>query len=460
MVRTMRIRFSCLFVCLSATAAHAAPCQVNLNDPAFDTACLPAVSSDGQTVAVPIIDPDGGRGMPNLTVQLLPTKGGAAERIVVVTADQVMAAEGDLVKALAKANTLQTLNKRLTAGGFSALNKVMAPEPDASPPKYTAQDAGLEMKVAGAKVTVTRGAKTVGTDQFGLPATGKCGGANKPYLSGMWHDNSENPTWLVVQASYRGNDTCNEPPPAFHLVPIASGGTPGGGSAPVADSGGGGANDFEKAATQANDRGMARYREQNWAAAAAEFQSAIEASPNHVKPHYNLACVAAHMNDLSTVIVQLQWLKESKLPEAKSKLVKARTDSDLASVIGTPEVKKILGPQRSRNSRVGHEVTICYGLFPTKLDDFMAVDSAGNVSTRYTFPDGYDYFDTALIDGNLNNGAPGCMFSGLQIEALGDAAGNLYVSNSTAGEILKITPSGTRTTFASGIDRVMGLALA
>jgi hypothetical protein len=87
---------------------------------------------------------------------------------------------------------------------------------------------------------------------------------------------------------------------------------------------------------------MRKLKAKDWAGAAADFRAAIERFSNHVKAHYNLACLASLTGDRATALAELRWLAASDLPEATAKLRKARTDPDLRSLRDDPDVKAIL----------------------------------------------------------------------------------------------------------------------
>jgi thioredoxin-like negative regulator of GroEL len=87
---------------------------------------------------------------------------------------------------------------------------------------------------------------------------------------------------------------------------------------------------------------MRKFRARDWVGAAADFRAAIEASPDHVKAHYNLACLAAITGDRETALAQLRWLAASDLAEAGQRIAKARTDPDMSFIRDDPEVQDIL----------------------------------------------------------------------------------------------------------------------
>jgi tetratricopeptide (TPR) repeat protein len=96
-------------------------------------------------------------------------------------------------------------------------------------------------------------------------------------------------------------------------------------------------------ANASNRRGMKLLHEKDFAHAGDEFKKAIAADPRHVLAHYNLACVCALSGDHKAAIAELRWLAGAPEPAAAAALAKAKNDADLKSVLGDPEVKKLLG---------------------------------------------------------------------------------------------------------------------
>src|SRR5262249_55245939 len=139
-----------------------------------------------------------------------------------------------------------------------------------------------------------------------------------PSIGGAWVVDGRD---LVV----RVDGTCTAGP-SFHVLRVAAPAKP----------------QSPKEASILNTRAVRKLKAKDWAGASADLHAAIERFADHVKAHYNLACLASLTGDRTTALEQLRWLAASELPEAGKKLLKARTDPDLRSIRDDPDVKAIL----------------------------------------------------------------------------------------------------------------------
>jgi len=96
-------------------------------------------------------------------------------------------------------------------------------------------------------------------------------------------------------------------------------------------------------AVDANTSGLRFYRAGQLPRAAMRFRDATFFDPDYALAHYNLACVASRLREVSTAIAELSWLRASTDPVAQSRLDKARTDADLDFVSALPKVRELLG---------------------------------------------------------------------------------------------------------------------
>jgi hypothetical protein len=97
------------------------------------------------------------------------------------------------------------------------------------------------------------------------------------------------------------------------------------------------------AAVSANTRGMLRYHRGDLARAAEQFRDAIRLDPTYVNAHYNLACVASRLRDVTTAVRELRWLADDTNPEGNAKLDKSASDPDLDFISTLPAVRERLG---------------------------------------------------------------------------------------------------------------------
>src|SRR5262249_11919962 len=119
---------------LATTSAIGAPAQtkawrITVKGTSFDTGCLPALSARGTVVAVPVVDPDGERGLPNLLVVFFPVDGRPPASTVVLTAAEVDEVGGGKLGASVLQMIeprLDLVNAQLSVAGFAPLRAVEA----------------------------------------------------------------------------------------------------------------------------------------------------------------------------------------------------------------------------------------------------------------------------------------------------------------------------------------------
>jgi hypothetical protein len=98
-----------------------------------------------------------------------------------------------------------------------------------------------------------------------------------------------------------------------------------------------------KLAVAANTEGLHFYKANQLPRAALRFRDATLLEPDYVLPHYNLACMASRLRDVSTLVTELGWLHASADPLAATKLEKAKSDPDLDFASSLPAVRTLLG---------------------------------------------------------------------------------------------------------------------
>lgn len=315
----MRKAVVLLSVVLSAPAlaAPAKSCRITLKGNSFDATCLPALSAKGTLVALAQIDPDGDQRRPNLRIMFYPVDGRTPASTVVLTVEESSASGGqlgdDLVTMIEP--RLDLVNAQLSFAGFVPLKAATEP--------LSATAHGDQLELSGPHVATARYAR-----QADCAAT--------PSIGGAWLAEGRD---LVV----RVDGTCTGGP-SFHVLRLVAP-TPAAVVKAKAKP-----PQSSEAATALNNRAMRKLKAKDWTGAAADFRAAIERFADHVKAHYNLACLASLTGDRTTAIEQLRWLAASELPEAGEKLVKARTDPDLRSIRDDPDVQAILA-QAGRNQQ-------------------------------------------------------------------------------------------------------------
>src|SRR5262249_37670266 len=153
----------------------------------------------------------------------------------------------------------------------------------------------------------------------------ECEDTNAPVVTGLWAAGDGRD--VVVRIDHTGTAACPAPPILWRVLHARN-------AAPAADP--------AEQARALNTRAMRKFRAKDWAGAAADFRAAIDRFSNHVKAHYNLACLASITRDRATALAELRWLAASELPEAEQKILKARTDPDMDNLRDDPEVAEIL----------------------------------------------------------------------------------------------------------------------
>src|SRR5262249_25208823 len=254
---------------LATTSAIGAPAQtkawrITVKGTSFDTGCLPALSARGTVVAVPVVDPDGERGLPNLLVVFFPVDGRPPASTVVLTAAEVDEVGGGKLGASVLQMIeprLDLVNAQLSVAGFAPLRAV---EADAL--KLELKDGTLAIR--GPRMED----ETVAV--AGSAAGGE--GANAPFLGGGW-GRGAGARDIVVRIDYRGGETGAVPRPAWRLVHVRGAASP-----PSASPGPGAAVAGPSQASLLNTRAMRKFRARDWTGAAADFRAAIDAYSGHV----------------------------------------------------------------------------------------------------------------------------------------------------------------------------------
>ncbi len=313
----------CLLAALLAPTARAgeSTCGLTLTSDGITSGCLPALTTDRQFVAVPITDPDGGRGNPNLVVRFIPiSSSGKARAVVIVSADEWNDWPENERASRAK-ERIAALDKQLGSNSLR-MKQLIGPDSAEARSNFKLAAAGYDVVGRAGSVAIARGGATLASTRMPAPKSkGACRGANSPYLHSVYLDGNS----AALRFEFRGNDSCPETESDWSVLTLGAGGVDANGAA------------------AANDRGMKHYHAHEWADAAAEFRAAIAADPTHAKAHYNLACVASLTHDRTTALAELRWLSESADPAAKEKLQKAASDSDLAWIREDQEGRRLLG---------------------------------------------------------------------------------------------------------------------
>ncbi|HTR49695.1 MAG TPA: hypothetical protein VMJ10_03245 [Kofleriaceae bacterium] len=196
-------------------------------DHRFAWSSLPAVAKGAEVVAVPIVDSDGGRGNPNLRVELRDRSDKVVQTIAVATSDEMdkLAPGGtpspQLVERLAAAN--RTLALLHGVHDFVAMHPLEVQPPTEGGDKHLAIGDGFDVDWNQNHLHVFRHnalrdfLTLDGTPWLAKPRTAAGEPCENPaYLAGAFHAAEINV--IVVELAYKGSDTCWEPGNQLHVV--------------------------------------------------------------------------------------------------------------------------------------------------------------------------------------------------------------------------------------------------
>jgi hypothetical protein len=99
-----------------------------------------------------------------------------------------------------------------------------------------------------------------------------------------------------------------------------------------------------KLAIAANTAGFRFHRAAQLPRAAMRFRDATLLDPDYALAHFNLACAASRLRDVSTMVAELSWLATAAPvdPVAQARMRKAAVDPDLDFASALPKVRELL----------------------------------------------------------------------------------------------------------------------
>lgn len=210
-----------MLIGLARVSSAEPTCALTRGAYSIDYACLPAVSRDGRELAVPVVDTDGSRGLPNLLVRFIALDGSRPELLAVLATKEVERVGGEITAALWKvvAPRIDQVNARLATGKFSSLPKVAMPksERDSATQKLALSSAKLDVVHQGREFEVRRADRVV--DGFLLPVRG-CGANNYAYLDELRASES---LLMMHVARHSPSAACEDPSlmgGGWHLVQL------------------------------------------------------------------------------------------------------------------------------------------------------------------------------------------------------------------------------------------------
>lgn len=217
----------------SHAAHHAAPTSppptVAFANMQLAATGLPAIAADGSVVVYAVVDGDGGRGNPNMTLVVQDRNDRERERIIVVTANQSEAQFDDRGPSPQMVKWIATANERLSAlhetHDVRPITKLASEaNPLATDEGNHAQGEGLLVDV-GARLTIRTGTTTV-VDRprpasWLVPDRKMCASCSEvcrhPMFLGAAHGDLDHQLVLLT-ISYAGTDLCPEPTSQHHVL--------------------------------------------------------------------------------------------------------------------------------------------------------------------------------------------------------------------------------------------------
>ncbi len=195
--------------------------KVSWSDSGFELSGLPAVAADGSKLLVPVMLEDGGRGFPNLTVEVRDRADAVLHQQVVLAIDgAAMDQPPPSDAAIADANDYVARNHAdLNWQPMSALEN--GRDEDTGEYRDVVSGDGVELTWAAPRLTVKAGGVVVFDREFPSweaepQAAGDEPCSNPSYLGSVDLDAARKVA--VVEISYQGTDTCWEPDSQHHVV--------------------------------------------------------------------------------------------------------------------------------------------------------------------------------------------------------------------------------------------------
>lgn len=193
----------------TATPTGGAPPQIEWAQNRFAWTKLPAIARDRSLAIVPLVDNDGGRGFPNLRIELRDKFDRTTQGINVLTPNEYERLVVDDKPTKQLEARIVTANQQLVQ--LHAAHDLVA--------MTVVDPASLGVTYADSKLTITDGPVVDGTP-WKAPAGKRCAQCdpceNPEFLKNVYAAPGINA--IVVDIGYRGTDTCWEPADQWHLI--------------------------------------------------------------------------------------------------------------------------------------------------------------------------------------------------------------------------------------------------
>jgi hypothetical protein len=172
--------------------------SIEFRDASFVTSGLPAIARDGGLVVVPMVESDGGRGFPNLRIEVRDRSDRLTRRIDVMAASEYETLVPDGTRATpALGRRMLAANEVLTR--LHTSHELLPMRATAAP-----RDLAIDFAASGWLAPVGRRCAQCPLCE------------NPPYLDAVFE--ADGSDVLLVRIAYRGTDLCWEPSPQYHVI--------------------------------------------------------------------------------------------------------------------------------------------------------------------------------------------------------------------------------------------------
>ena len=172
--------------------------QIAWRDGRFDTSALPAIARDAAIVILPLVDGDGGRGYPNLRVEVRNLADRPITNMQIMKSNEFETLVPDAVHATPELESrLAIVNRELAD---LAMEHVLVTMKESAPPPDLAIDFAARGWLAPSG-----------------PRCAQCPPCeNPPYVAALYRAEGVDP--IVLRIEFKGTDICWEPGPQYHVI--------------------------------------------------------------------------------------------------------------------------------------------------------------------------------------------------------------------------------------------------
>ena len=200
--------------------------SITWSEDGFDERGLPAIAKDGSVVAIAVRDNDGGRGFPNLHLELRDRRDALVRTIDVLAANRYetdVVAGKALAALVARSDAANAELAQLHGAHALVMMQALPVENSEDGADQIARADAISLRWRSPTLEIAAGATRTtraGASWLAKPGArcAQCPPCDNPaYLAGAFVAPSV-PGVALVQIGYRGTDTCWEPSDQFHVV--------------------------------------------------------------------------------------------------------------------------------------------------------------------------------------------------------------------------------------------------